>query len=345
MSDQRRLTSYSHGAGCGCKLSPSTLATVLAPLEPMLNPDLLIGLSTGDDAAVYRWSDDRALVATIDFFTPIVDDARTWGRIAAANAVSDVYAMGGRPLFALNVVAWNLDELGPEMLSDVLAGGQDAAKEAAFVIAGGHSIDDPEPKYGLAVVGEVDPAQMMTNAGFRAGDRVVLTKPIGVGVLTTAAKRGLATEADLLPAVTEMTRLNDQAADVATRACVSGATDITGFGLLGHLQRAAEESGVRITIEPDWVPILPGVAEFVEAGAVPGGGTRNAEHVMPRLDNARGYNEAIITILCDPQTSGGLAMSVGPELVDDVVSDLRSTGHTARVIGTVHEGPPQLSLG
>ena len=207
-------------------------------LTPIDHPDLLVGTATGDDAAVWRLDDNRSLVVTADFITPVVDDARTWGRVAAANAVSDVYAMGGRPLLALNLVGWNSEELSTELLGDVLLGAQDVADAGGFVIAGGHTVDDPEPKFGLAVVGEADPDQLLTNAGFRAGDVLVLTKPLGVGVITTAIKRGDAPAEVVDAAVASMTRLNDEAARVALAVGATGATDVTGFGLLGHLGRA-----------------------------------------------------------------------------------------------------------
>ncbi len=328
----RRLTEFSHGAGCACKLAPTALGDVLSRLTPNVHPDLLVDAATGDDAAVYRIAPDRAIVLTTDFFTPLVDDARTWGRIAATNAVSDVYAMGGRPLIALNLVAWNTDELAMDLLGDVLLGAQDVASAAGFLIVGGHSVDDPEPKYGLAVVGEVDPAHLLTNAGLRAGDALVLTKPLGCGVVTTSIKRGLASDDVVAAAVASMTRLNDQAASAAVAAGATGATDVTGFGLLGHLGRMALESRVDVTISVADIPVLPGVRSLIAQGAVPGGTGRNLAWVDDRLDRGTATEEDI-AILADPQTSGGLVFGAAPAAAVDTVAALRAQGHDAAVIG------------
>lgn len=229
-----------------------------------------MGPDGGDDAAVWRLDDNRALVSTADFITPVVDDARTWGRVAAANSVSDVYAMGGRPLFALNLVGWNTDRLPTSLLAEVLAGGQDIATQAGFVVAGGHTIDDPEPKYGMAVTGEVHPDRILTNAGLRPGQDIVLTKPLGIGVLTTAIKAGSATPAQADAAVASMVRLNDIASRVAVDAGATGCTDVTGFGLLGHLGRMALESAISVTIDVAAIPFLPGARELAAAGVMPG---------------------------------------------------------------------------
>ena len=230
-------------------------------LHPDQPAELLVGSDGGDDAAVWKLDDQRALVSTADFITPVVDDARTWGRVAAANAVSDVYAMGGRPLFALNLVGWNTELLPTSLLGELLAGGQDIARQAGFVIAGGHTIDDPEPKYGMAVTGEVHPDRIMTNRGLRAGQDIVLTKPLGIGVLTTAIKAGRATPQQIDAAVASMTRLNDDAARIASAAGATGCTDVTGFGLLGHLGRMALESAVSVTVEFDALPFLDGAVD------------------------------------------------------------------------------------
>jgi selenide, water dikinase len=231
------------------------------------HPDrLLVGPDTGDDAAVWLLDEDRALVSTADFITPVVDDARTWGRVAAANSVSDIYAMGGRPLFALNLVGWNTDVLPTSLLGDVLAGGQDIAAEAGFVIAGGHTIDDPEPKYGMAVTGEAHPDRLLTNAGLRVGQDIVLTKALGVGVLTTAIKHGRATAEQADAVVASMVRLNDIGARLALAVGATGCTDVTGFGLLGHLGRMALESAVSVAIDVARVPFLPGAVELAADG-------------------------------------------------------------------------------
>lgn len=312
-------------------------------LAPVTDPNLLVGAATGDDAAVWRLDDDRAMVVTADFITPVVDDARWWGRVAAANAVSDVYAMGGRPLLALNLVCWNAAELSNDLLGEVLLGAQEIATEGGFVIAGGHTVDDPEPKFGLAVVGEVHPDRMLTNNGFRPGDAIVLTKPLGVGVITTAIKLGTAADVVVDAALASMTRLNDDAARIAVAAGVRGATDVTGFGLLGHLGRAAIESGVDVAIEVASVPLLPGTRELAEAGSMPGGSRRNLEWADERLDQG-GFNELDVLLLADAQTSGGLVFGVDPTEVDGVLAELDSTGHVAAVIGTATAGSGQITL-
>ncbi len=312
-------------------------------LALVTDPDLLVGAATGDDAAVWRLDDDRALVVTADFITPVVDDARWWGRVAAANAVSDVYAMGGRPLLALNLVGWNAAELSNDLLVEVLRGAEEIASEGGFVIAGGHTVDDPEPKFGLAVVGEVHPDRMLTNSGFRPGDVIVLTKPLGVGVITTAIKSGTASEEVVDAALASMTRLNDAAARIAVASGARGATDVTGFGLLGHLGRAAMESGIDVAIDVAAVPLLPGTLELAEAGSMPGGSRRNLEWADERLDRG-GHDELDVLLLADAQTSGGLVFGVDPTEVDGVLADLDSTGHVAAVIGRATAGSGRITL-
>jgi selenide,water dikinase len=303
-----------------------------------------VGALTGDDAAVWRLDDDRALVVTADFITPVVDDARDWGRVAAANAVSDVYAMGGRPLLALNLVCWNTDELSTDLLGDVLQGGHDIASECGFIVAGGHTVDDPEPKYGMAVIGEVHPDKMLTNAGLRAGQRLILTKPLGIGIITTGLKRGDADETLVASAVASMTRTNAEAARVALAAGATGATDVTGFGLLGHGGRMAEESGVDLRISRDTVPVIPGARELAAAGVVPGGTGRNLAWVVPRLRVAEAVDEIDLTLLADAQTSGGLLFGVEPSRVDRVLEELSATGHTAAAVGSVEPGEGLLHI-
>jgi len=312
-------------------------------LTPSTSDRLLVGPATGDDAAVWRVDDHRALVFTADFITPVVDDATTWGRIAATNSVSDIYAMGGRPLMALNLVGWNTDELSTELLGKVLAGGQQAALEAGMVIAGGHTIDDPEPKYGLAVIGEVDPDHMLTNTGLRAGQSIILTKPLGLGIATTAIKRGLAPTSLELEAIEIMTRLNDDAALIAVDSGATGATDVTGFGLLGHLGRMAIESGVSVRINTASVPILTGARELAADGVVPGGSRRNLDHVADHLV-VEGPDELTVLLLADAQTSGGLVFGVPGEMADDAIAALEQTGHSAAVIGNSTEGEGIITL-
>src|SRR3954451_24725055 len=250
------LTSLSHGAGCACKLSPADLHPLLASLPRSSDPDLLVGHETADDAAVYRVTEDVAIVTTVDFFTPIVDDPYDFGRVAATNALSDVYAMGARPVTALNLVAFSLEELGGDVLREILRGGADVAAAACAAVIGGHSIDDPEPKYGLAVTGVVHPDEVLSNAGARPGDALVLTKPLGAGAVSTAAKRGAASEASVAEAIGVMTMLNEKAAQDARAAGAHALTDVTGYGLLGHAHEMAEASGVAIELDAEAVPAI-----------------------------------------------------------------------------------------
>jgi len=307
------------------------------------HPDLLVGSDTGDDAAVWRLSDDRALVLTTDFITPVVDDARTWGRIAAANAASDVYAMGGTPFLALNLVGWNTDELSADLLADVMLGAQDAGAEGGWLTVGGHTVDDPEPKFGLVVVGDVHPDRMLTNAGLRPGQSLVLTKPLGIGVISTAIKRGAADEQTVAAAVASMSRLNSQASKAALAAGATGATDVTGFGLLGHLGRMAIESGVDVDLRVTDIKLLPGARALAEAGFVPGGSRRNLDWARERLD-VGSTDEVSVLLLADAQTSGGLLFGADTEAAERAVSDLRASGHEAAVVGTLTEGTGTVRL-
>jgi selenide,water dikinase len=332
---EKRLTEFSHGAGCGCKLGLDVLTDVLGRLAPPRHPDLLVGTDTGDDAAVWRLDDDRALVVTTDFFTPIVDDARTWGRIAATNAISDVYAMGGSPMIALNLVAWPKDDLPLELLGELLAGASDVARDTGFVIVGGHSIDDPEPKYGLAVIGEVHPDRVLTNAGLQPGHALVLSKPLGVGVVGTAIKRGIAPLDVEHAAVASMTRPNAVAAEAALAAGATGCTDVTGFGLLGHLGRMADASRVDVAVDPTAVPLLPGVRRLAADGCVPGGSQRNLAWAAPRLDPPPTEGDLGPLLLADAQTSGGLLFGAEPDEAHAAAERLHRSGHDAAVIGLV----------
>ncbi len=282
-------------------------------------------------------------MATVDFITPVVDDARLWGRIAAVNAASDVYAMGGRPLFALNVVGWNAAELSVALLDEVLAGAAQAAADGGWVVAGGHTVDDPEPKFGQAVVGEVHPDRILTNAGVRAGQSLVLTKALGIGVVATAIKRAQAPAAVVDAAVASMTRLNAQAAAAALAAGATGATDVTGFGLLGHLRKVVEASGVDAEVDVEAVPLLPGARELAAAGIVPGGTVRNLEWVRPRLDSG-GIDDVTVTLLADAQTSGGLLFGAPAGTAAAAVDGLRASGHDAAIIGTVAAGSGRIRL-
>ena len=307
------LTSLSHGAGCGCKLPAAALLPIVRDLPAAEDPRLLVGSATGDDAAVYRLADDLALVQTIDFFTPLVDDPFDFGRIAAANALSDVYAMGGRPVTAMNVVAFPLEQLGGDVLREILRGGLEVVAEAGAALVGGHSIDDPEPKYGLAVTGVVDPGAMVTNAGGRAGDVLVLTKPLGVGAIVTARKRGAADDDVLAEAVEVMTTLNAAASAAAIEAGAHAMTDVTGFGLLGHLHGLARESGLAAEVVAADVPAIDGVEDLLgDDAAVSGGSRRNGEYADGFTTYAPDVPAWRRRLICDATTSGGLLVAVDP---------------------------------
>ncbi|MBO0768713.1 MAG: selenide, water dikinase SelD [Solirubrobacterales bacterium] len=301
------LTSLSSGAGCGCKLAAADLLPVVGGLPAPTDPKLLVSSTTGDDAAVYELSDELALVQTIDFFTPLVDDPYDFGRIAAANALSDVYAMGGRPITAMNVVAFPLEQLGSEVLAAILRGGLDVVTGAGASVVGGHSIKDDEPKYGMAVTGTVDPRRIVSNAGGRAGDLLVLTKPLGVGAIVTAAKRGRA-RADLVAdAVAVMVELNAEASAAALAAGVHAMTDVTGFGLLGHLHNLARESGLAAELDAAAVPAIPGTeALLADDGAVSGGSARNAEWAQTFASIDADVPAWRARLISDATTSGGL---------------------------------------
>jgi len=314
-----KLTSLSHGAGCACKVPAALLAPIVQALPAPTDPDLLVGAATSDDAAVYRLRDDLALVQTADFFTPIVDDPYDFGRIAATNALSDVYAMGGRPLSALNLVAWSVEKLGSEMLAEVLRGGSDAITAAGASIVGGHTIDDPEPKYGLAVMGVIDPADVITNAGGRAGDALVLTKPLGAGAVTTALKKGLADADVLAQAVEVMTELNAAGAAAAQAAGAHGMTDVTGFGLLGHLHELALASGVAAEVDAMAVPAIEGVVELLADDRTVAGGSRNNRAYAEEFASfAPGVEEVRRRLVTDAMTSGGLLVALDPARAGEV---------------------------
>ncbi len=304
------------------------------------DPRILVDAATRDDAAVFQMAPDRALVATVDFFTPIVDDAYDFGRIAAANAFSDVYAMGATPLIALNLVGWPRDKVPLELLGDVLRGGQDVAREAGAFVLGGHSVDDPEPKYGMVAIGEVHPARIVTNAGARPGDALVLTKPIGTGILTTALKRDLLSAADLAPAVAVMTTLNAGAARALRAVDVHAATDVTGFGLLGHLHSLLTASGAAAEVQAAAVPLLARARELAERGAIPGGTRRNLESLAGAVEFAAGIDETTRLLLADAQTSGGLLIALPEPQVQALRAALqRERAPAAAQIGRVVAGP------
>lgn len=286
---------------------------------------------------MWKIDSGRALVATADFITPIVDDARTWGRIAAANSVSDVYAMGGRPLFALNLVAWNSGELSAAELAEVLGGAGDIAGECGYLTIGGHTIDDPVPKFGLVVIGEVHPDRLLRNAALREGDDLVLTKPLGTGIVATAIKRDLAPDDVAAAAIASMSATNARASRVAMEAGAAGGTDITGFGLLGHLGQMAGASGVDAVLDSASIPILPGVRELAEKDIVSGGTRRNLDWVGDRVD-VEGVSEVTALLLADAQTSGGLLFGAEPDRAAAAARELTAAGVPATVIGRVVGG-------
>jgi selenide,water dikinase len=317
------------------------LAQVLRHVPSISDPRILVDASTRDDAAVYRLAPDRAIVATVDFFTPIVDDAYDFGRIAAANAFSDLFAMGATPLLALNLVGWPRGKLPYELLGEVLRGGADIAKEAGAFVLGGHSVDDPEPKYGMVAIGEAHPDRIVTLARAQDGDVLVLTKPIGTGVLSTALKRDLVDAAALAPAVASMTTLNAGAARAMLSTGVHAATDVTGFGLLGHLHNMLAASGVAARLAAAAVPLLPRAAELVGRGAVPGGTQRNREAVAAHVTFGAGVDETTRVLLCDAQTSGGLLIAVPAAKADALLEGLkRERSPAAARIGRIVAGPP-----
>ncbi len=327
------LTSLSHGAGCGCKLPAAAIGPLLRGLDGSTDPNVLIGFETADDAGVYRLRDDLAIVQTVDFFTPIVDDPFDFGRIAATNALSDVYAMGATPVCALNLVAFSLQDLGADVLREILRGGAVVADAAATAILGGHSIEDAEPKFGLAVTGVVHPDQILSNAGGRAGDALVLTKPLGAGAVSTAVKRGLP-GAPLDKAVEVMTTLNRDAAQAARDADAHALTDVTGFGLLGHLHELALASGLAAHVDAEAVPAIDGVLELLadpQQRAVAGGTRRNRAHAEQFASFDRRVPEERRWLAADAMTSGGLLAAVPAE---------RAVAIPGSVIGRLVPGPP-----
>jgi selenide,water dikinase len=330
------LTSLSHGAGCACKLPASELHSLLASLPHPDDPNVLVGSDTADDAAVYRLSDSLAVVSTADFFTPIVDDPYDFGRIAAANALSDVYAMGGAPVTALNLVAFPLAELGGDVLREILRGGSDIAASAGVAVVGGHSIDDPEPKYGMAVTGTVRPEALVRNSTARVGDALWLSKPVGGGLATTALKRGVASDQLVDDTVTVMTTLNRDAAATSVALGPSAMTDVTGFGLLGHLHELALASGVSVAVEAAAVPAIPGSLELLSLDEPPisGGTRRNREWLSDFVDWSEGVSEDRRWLLCDAMTSGGLLAA----LPQAVANDGRLRGW-ARIGSVAADGP------
>lgn len=337
-----RLMELSHGAGCGCKIGPGDLHGILEEFKSKSkDPRVLVGMDTGDDAAVILVSDDVAIVHTTDFFTPIMNDPYRFGQVAAANAISDVYAMGGEPISALSLVAYPLEKLGKEILRDILKGGYDKAREAGIEVTGGHSIDDAEPKYGLAVIGIVHPKKITTNRGIKEGDYLVLTKPIGVGILTTAIKRNIITPELENLAFQTMSTLNKSGKDamVENIEYIHSATDITGFGLCGHLYGMLKNTDLSVVLDHSEIPMLDGIDSYLAQKCYPGGTNRNWRYVEAIVDMDSLVNEKRESLrlkICDPQTSGGLLIAVAPEGKDKLIESLKKHKTLAHsVIGQI----------
>ncbi|NIK68189.1 selenide, water dikinase SelD [Paenibacillus sp. BK720] len=343
-TEKIKLTSYSTKGGCGCKIGPGDLSQVIRSLPvPVADPNLLVGIDTSDDAGVYKLSDDLALVQTVDFFTPIVDDPYSFGQVAAANAISDIYAMGGRPLTALNIVAFPIKTLDKQVLADILRGAGDKMKEAGITLVGGHSIDDNEPKFGLAVTGLIHPDKVRTNAGSVPGDKLILTKPIGVGILTTSIKKDKLSDEEVQRVTDVMATLNKTAAETMEPYNVHACTDVTGFGLIGHSLEMAKGSGVGIRIHASEVPMLPRVRELAEEGFVPGGTKNNFAHVQDSISFPETLDQIGQWILCDAVTSGGLLISVDGSQAEELLGKLKQSGVEAAMIGeTVADHPGRI---
>lgn len=337
-SEPIKLTSYSHGAGCGCKIAPALLTEILSGNETSSDyPNLLVGNHSRDDAAVLDLGNGNALISTTDFFMPVVDDPFDFGKIAATNAISDVYAMGGKPVLAIAVLGWPIDKLPPAVAGRVIAGGRAACEEAGIPLAGGHSIDSPEPIFGLAVNGIVEIAHLKKNNTAKAGDLLFLTKKLGVGVLATASKKGLLKPEDLSVAVKSMTTLNKAGEALGKLTGVHALTDVTGFGLLGHLVEMAEGSGLSAEIEFDKVPVIDSVKDYISLNCIPGGTNRNWKSYG---NGVKLSDETVRLILADPQTSGGLLVAVSPDSVNDYTELMTSLGaddFSLRPIGKITE--------
>ncbi|WP_233884287.1 selenide, water dikinase SelD [Paraburkholderia flagellata] len=340
-----RLTSLSHGGGCGCKIAPGVLSALLARSTPLTAtfPNLLVGTETADDAAVYKLNDEQAIVATTDFFMPIVDDPYDFGRIAATNALSDVYAMGGKPILALALVGMPINVLPHDVIAQVLRGGEDVCAAAGIPVAGGHSIDSVEPIYGLAALGVVHPERVKRNASAKAGDVLVLGKPLGVGVLSAALKKEMLGDAGYKAMVSAATMLNKPGATLAELPGVHAMTDVTGFGLLGHTLEIARGANLTARVRYADLPWLPGVQKFVDDGVFTGASGRNWASYGDAVTLAPSLPDSARTLLTDPQTSGGLLVACAPQSVDEVLAIFRAEGFSdARVIGELSEGPARV---
>ena len=346
MDMQVRLTQFSHGGGCGCKIAPGVLEQILAKTAPGLVPkELLVGIETSDDAAVYRINDRQAIVATTDFFMPIVDDPFDFGAIAATNAISDVYAMGGQPLFALALVGMPVNQIPLDVIRRILEGGESVCARAGIPIAGGHTIDSVEPIYGLVAIGLVDPRNLKRNAGALPGDKLVLGKPIGVGIHSAALKKGRLDDAGYRAMIEATTKLNTPGTKLGQIEEVHALTDVTGFGLLGHLLEIAKGSNVGARLDWKSVPLLPQALEFAREGIVTGASGRNWVGYGKRVKLGPGVGEAEMALLTDPQTSGGLLVACAPSAVDQVLSIFRADGFDrAAIVGDIVAGEPEVAV-
>lgn len=341
-----RLTALAHGGGCGCKIAPALLQELLAGTPAAAAfPQLLVGTETADDAAVWQINDRNCVIATTDFFMPMVDDPRDFGRIAAANALSDIWAMGGRPIMALAICGMPIDKLAPATIREILQGGASICAEAGIPLAGGHSIDAPEPIYGLVAIGLVAPENLRRNGGARPGDALILTKGLGVGILSAAIKQGKAADADIASLVASATLLNRAGAALGARAEVHALTDVTGFGILGHGLEMARASGLRLVIEADALPLLANVAGFAQAGLRTGASVRNWAGYGHQVALPAGFPEWRRDILSDPQTSGGLLIACDSAVADELCATLRAEGYPlAAIIGRAEPGEPGITV-
>ena len=341
-----RLTQFSHGGGCGCKIAPGVLEKILSKAAPTFLPkELLVGIETADDAAVYQINETQAIVATTDFFMPIVDDPFDFGAIAATNAISDVYAMGGQPLFALALVGMPVDKLPVDVIRRILEGGESACERARIPIAGGHTIDSVEPIYGLVAIGLVDPRNLKRNAGAKPGDKLVLGKPLGVGVYSAALKKGKLDDAGYREMIANTTKLNTPGPALGRLPGVHALTDVTGFGLLGHLLEICKGSSVAARVDWPAVPLLPGAQALAAQGLVTGASARNFAGYGDNVTLAPGLDPAVQALLTDPQTSGGLLVACSRDTVDDVLSIFRTERFDhACVVGEVVEGAPGIRV-
>ena len=335
-----KLTEYAHGGGCGCKIAPDLLKKILADLQPISDINLLVGFDQSDDAAVYKINDETAIVATTDFFTPVVDDPFTFGQIAATNAFSDIYAMGATPLFALSIVGMPIDKLSPEIISSILQGGRSVCETVGVPIAGGHSIDSPEPIYGLVVIGKVDPAKVKRNSGAKEGDSIILGKPLGIGILSAALKKNLLTEDVYREMIFLTTQMNKTGASLAEMPLVHAVTDVTGFGLLGHLKEIIVGSAVGAEISFASIPLLEAAQHFSREGVVTGASARNWSSYSDYVRYFDGMDSCDLNLLTDPQTSGGLLVTCAASIEEEVLTMFRKDGFSSAArIGRVIADP------